>query len=250
MNSLDYLNNNKIISQVGKPIEVHLDAIYFNKVPKLAIIYAEMQLMTKRYLPQNVPIGYNYYGFTNLFKFEGLRNKFYEKYNLYDARNTVSNLGDFRKIKVITDLSEDNNPSGWSGFLADQPAICGDVIIIDKIPRYINYAESVYISLTGYWFIKAHHNLDNSKLLPVSIIEPSKMDIAVLDTLKAEVDALKNITEELISQMNTLLSAGVAGPYPVTFPTLSAFVSVMNSKITSETQKVNTEIIKTDKERR
>ncbi len=247
--------NNLVISAVGRPIEVHLDPMYFTLLPDLAKIYAELQLMTKRYAPYNLPAGYSYYGFTLPAKFEGSRQELYAKYQLYDQRNTVS-AGEFRQVKVITDVTRSLEQSGSSPLagkfllMCKEPAIVGDTLLINKVLRTVKYAESVYFDMTKMWLVKVSTVMSPSQLLPKLDYEPSSYDLQDIATLQREVNALKNITTELVVQINTLMTTGANGAGPVAFAGLAGFGTAVNSKITSETNAVNAELNKLRKEAR
>lgn len=245
---------NEVISELGKPISVKLDPDYFVQANyKLNKIYAELQFMTKRYAPHNLPVGYNFYGFTLPAKFEGSLSNLYAKYNLYDARLSVSNVGDFRRVKVIREIEGSQDVKFFAAtkkyaLLLDQPAIIGDIVVINKIPRYVKYAKSVYIDMSGYWFAEIHTTLTQADLLPNIAHEPSSYDTQNIEALREELNALKNMFTELNTQLNILLSAGVAGPYPVVFAGLASFVNAMQTKLNSVSSNVNVEINKLVKE--
>lgn len=246
---------NKVISALGRPIDVHLDPLYFTSLPFLSKIYAELQLMTKRYAPYNLKLGYNYYGFTLPAKFEGSRHALYAKYNLYDQRNTVS-AGEFRRVDVITDITEplhksgENRLAGKFLLLCKEPVIVGDKLLIGKVLRTAKYAESRYIDMAGYWVVNVSTVMSSDDLLPKLDYEPSAYDLQDIATLQREVNALKNITTELVTQINTLMATGSNGAGPVAFAGLASFATAVNAKINSETNAVNAELNKLRKEAR
>ena len=244
---------NKVVSAVGRRVEVHLDPIYFTSNFKLSKIYAELQFMTKRNAAHNLSAGYNFYGFTIPAKFEGSIDNLYAKYNLYDGRTTVSNASDFRKVKVIKEVYNSNNDKYFTMnkkylLMLDEPAIVGDIVTIDNIPRYVKYAQSTFIDMSGYWFCELSTTMSQSDLLPKIEHEQSSYDKQDIEVLKEELNALKNVVDEMTTQLGILLTTGSNGAGPVAFAGIAAYNLAVSNKLSTQVANVNVEINKLIKE--